>query len=98
MTALEQLQTYLRRLELRLRILAASRGAAAIAGVALVLTVLLVAIGNRLRFAEGVVWPLRILLFAALAVTVSFALAIPLWRLNRRWVTRLAERRVPGFG
>ena len=75
MTALEQLQTYLRRLELRLRILAVSRGAVAIAGAALVLTVLLVAIGNRLRFAEGVVWPLRILLFAALATTVSFALA-----------------------
>lgn len=98
MTALEQLQTYLRRLELRLRILAVSRGAVAIAGAALVLTVLLVAIGNRLRFAEGVVWPLRLLLFAALATTVSFALAIPLWRLNRRWVTRLAEKRVPGFG
>jgi hypothetical protein len=98
MTALEQLQTYLRRLELRLRVLAVSRGALAIAGAALALTVLLVAIGNRLRFAEGVVWPLRILLFAALATTVSFALAIPLWRLNRRWVTRLAEKRVPGFG
>jgi hypothetical protein len=97
MTALEQLQTYLRRLELRLRILAVSRGALAIAAMALVLTVLLVAIGNRLRFAEGVVWPLRILLFAALATTVSFALALPLWRLNRRWVTRLAEKRVPGF-
>ena len=98
MTALEQLQTYLRRLELRMRILAASRGAAAITVVALLLTVLLVAIGNRLRFAEGVVWPLRLLLFAAIAATISFALAIPLWRLNKRWVTRLAERRVPGFG
>src|SRR5690348_5384184 len=98
MTALEQLQTYLRRLELRMRILAASRGAAAITVVALLLTVLLVAIGNRLRFAEDVVWPLRLLLFAAIAATISFALAIPLWRLNKRWVTRLAERRVPGFG
>lgn len=98
MTALEQLQTYLRRLELRMRVLAASRGAAVVTAAALLLTVLLVAIGNRLRFAQGVVWPLRLLLFAALAATISFAVAIPLWRLNKRWVTRLAERRVPGFG
>jgi hypothetical protein len=98
MTALEQLQTYLRRLELRMRVLAASRGAAVVTAAALLLTILLVAIGNRLRFAQGVVWPLRVLLFAALAAVISFAVAIPLWRLNKKWVTRLAERRVPGFG
>ncbi|HEY3937757.1 MAG TPA: hypothetical protein VGL97_10020, partial [Bryobacteraceae bacterium] len=98
MTALEQLNTYLRRMELRLRLLAASRGTAIIAASALLLTVLLVWIANRFRFASDIVLPLRLLLFLVLATAVSFALAIPMFKLNRRWVTRLAERRVPGFG
>ena len=37
------------------------------------------------------------LLFLALAVAVSFVLALPLLKLNRRRVTRIIEQRVPGL-
>ncbi len=97
MTALEQLNAYLRRMELRLRLFAASRGTALVASLALVLTLILVWVSNQYAFAARVVLPLRILLFLALAAAVSFALAIPLLKLNRRRVTRLAERRIGGF-
>jgi hypothetical protein len=98
MTAIVQLDDYLRRVEMRLRLFAASRGAAVIAGAALSLTLLLVWIANRFRFAQDVVLPLRLLLFAALAAAIAFALALPLSKLNRKHVTRLAEQNVPSFG
>ena len=98
MTAIGQLDDYLRRVESRLRLFAASRGAAVTAGAALLLTVLLVWIGNQYRFAENVVLPLRLLLFAAIAAAIAFALAIPLAKLNRKHVTRLAEQQAPDFG
>jgi hypothetical protein len=97
MTALNQVHAYLRSLELRVRLFAAARGIALIAGLALLLTLLLVWISNRYEFAQQVVFPLRILLFVALAAAISFALALPLLRLNRRRITRLAERRFAGF-
>ncbi len=97
MTALNQLNAYLRGLELRVRLFAAARGVAVVAGLALILTVLLVWTGNRYEFAQQVVLPLRILLFLSLAAALSFALALPLLKLNRRRITRLAERRFPGF-
>jgi hypothetical protein len=98
MTAIGQLDDYLRRVESRLRLFAASRGAALTAGGALALTLLLVWIGNQYRFAENVVFPLRLVLFAAIAAAIAFALAIPLAKLNRKRVTRLAERQAPDFG
>ncbi len=98
MTAIGQLDDYLRRVESRLRLFAASRGAAVTAGAALLLTLLLVWIGNQYRFAENVVFPLRLILFAAIAAAIAFALAIPLAKLNRKHVTKLAERQMPDFG
>ncbi len=97
MTALDQVNAYLRRLELRLRLFAASRGAALVATLALVLTIVLVWISNRYEFASHIVFPLRILLFLAIAAMLSLTLAAPLLKLNRRRVTRLAEQRVPQF-
>lgn len=97
MTALQQLNAYLRRMESRFRALAASRGIAAVVALALGLTLLLVWIANRYQFADQIVLPLRILLFAAIALVVAFALAIPLLRANRRRLARLAEKRVPEF-
>ncbi len=97
MTALNQLNEYLRRLELRLRLFTAARGAAVTAAAALILTLVLIWISNRYEFAQQVVFPLRILLFVSLGFAVSFALAVPLLRLNRRRITRLAERRFSGF-
>jgi hypothetical protein len=98
MTALEQLDLYLRRVEARLRLWAASRGIAIVCGAALLLTLLFVWVSNLYQFAGHVVLPLRLLLFAALAMAICFALAIPLSKLTRRRVTRLAEQQVPGFG
>ncbi|MBV9296361.1 MAG: hypothetical protein JO145_12385 [Acidobacteriaceae bacterium] len=97
MTALEQLNAYLRRLQLRLGLFAASRGVALIAALALVLTVLFVWISNRYEFTRSVVFPLRVLVFLALAAAISFLLAIPLLKLNRRRTTQSAEQRVPDF-
>jgi hypothetical protein len=64
----------------------------------LALTLFLVWISNQFRFAAGLVLPLRVLLFAALACAIAFALAIPVSRLNRRFVTKLAEQQAPEFG
>lgn len=97
MTALEQVNGYLRRLEWRLRYLAAARGAALTAGLALVLTLLLVAICNRFQFAQQVVPPVRLLLFAAVASAVAFGLVRPLAKLTRGRVTRIAEGAIPRF-
>ena len=97
MTALEQLNRYLKDVELRLRIFAASRGAAVTMAWALALTVVLVWISNRYKFADGIVLPMRILLFATVAAAIAFALVIPVARLNRRRVTRLAEARAADF-
>jgi hypothetical protein len=97
MTALQQLNAYLKDLERRLRILAASKGAAVSAACALVLTVVLVWIGNRYKFDAGLVLPFRVLLMAGVACAITFALALPVARLNRRRVTRLAESRITDF-
>lgn len=98
MTALHQLESYLKRLENRLRLQASAKGFAASAGCALVLTLALVFIANRYRFADGTVLPLRVLLFAALAAALTFTLALPVARINRRRLTRLAEARTTGLG
>jgi hypothetical protein len=97
MTALEQLNGYVRQVERRLRLFAASRGFAFVAGLALALTVVLVAICNRFQFAQDVVLPLRILLLLAVASIVSFGLAIPLWKITRKRAAHIAEQSVPEF-
>ena len=97
MTALNQVNAYLRHVELRLRLFAAARGAAMVAAVALILTLLLVWIGNRYEFAQHVVLPLRVLLFLCLAAAISLVLVLPLLRLNRRRITQFTERHIPGF-
>ncbi len=97
MTALEQLNGYVRQVERRLRLFAASRGFAFVAGVALGLTLLLVAICNRFQFAQSIVLPLRILLLLAVASIVSFGLAIPLWKVTRKRAAHIAEQSIPKF-
>ncbi len=97
MTALEQLNAYLGRLQQRLRLFAISRGVGIVTATALFLTLALVWIANRFEFAQTLIWPFRVVLFASLATAVSFALLIPLFKVNRRWVTQLAEHRIRGF-
>ena len=97
MTALEQVNRYLRRLETRLRWLAALRGFAATAGLALALTIALAAVCNRYQFALAVVWPLRVLLYLAVGSALALVLVLPVLKLTRKRVTRIAEHTVPGF-
>lgn len=97
MTAQEQLNAYLRRIELRFRLFAASRGIAVVFSLAFGLTLGLVWISNRYEFAQAVVRPLRWLLFFVLAAAISFFLLLPLSKLNRRRVTRLLEKQAPAF-
>ncbi len=68
MTSLQQLNQYLRSVERRLRLIAATRGAAITVLLALLMTVVMVWVSNRFAFAQNVVLPLRILLFCRLLV------------------------------
>src|SRR3954453_18188461 len=97
MTALEQLNAYLKRLESRIKLYALSRGSALVLAMALALTVFFVWISNRYAFAQGVVLPLRIVLFVLLAASISLLLVRPILRLTRRRVTNLIEQRAPEF-
>ncbi len=97
MTALEQVNRYLRQLELRVRLFAASRGLAIAAALALVLTLLLAAICNKFQFASGIILPFRILLYLAVASAISFGVILPLLKLTRKRATQMAEKTIPGF-
>ena len=97
MRPLDELNSYLRKLEARLRLAACSRGAAMLAVLALALTLVLVWIANRLAFSSGSLAGSRFFLFVALALMLAFGLALPLLRLNRRKAARRAEQDVPDF-
>jgi hypothetical protein len=97
MTALQEFEKYLQALEQRFRLTVTSRGVAASIGCALVLTVFLSWFANLHKFAENIILPARILLFAAIAFTITFALAIPVARLTRRRISGIAESRIPEF-
>src|SRR4051794_39036676 len=98
MNPLDQVNAYLRSLESRLRWTAVSRGMAAMTVAALLATIVLVIVINSYAFSEPSLRIARILLFLCVAAAITFGLAIPLSRLNRRRTARLAEERVPEFG
>ena len=97
MNALDQLNSYLQRLEKRLRFLAVSKGTSLVTVSALVITVLLVWIINRYAFSSASLLTARILLFLSVAVAIAFGLVIPLLNLNRRNAARQAEEKFPEF-
>jgi hypothetical protein len=97
MNTREQLNQYLRGLETRLKWLAVSKGAAIFAGVALGVTLALVLVTNALAFSSGSLTVARVILFIALAISVGFALVLPLMRLNQRRTAKRAERTFPEF-
>src|SRR4051794_39583161 len=97
MTALDQLNAYLKRLEARIKLHALSRGTAMVLAIALVLTLFFVWISNRYAFAQNVVLPLRIVLFVVLAAGIAALLLRPILRLTRKRVTNLVEQRAPEF-
>jgi hypothetical protein len=97
MSPLDQLNTYLQRLESRLRLSALSKGTSLVTVSALVITVILVWIINRYAFSSTSLLIARILLFISVATAIAFGLVIPLLRMNRRNAARSAEREFPEF-
>lgn len=97
MSARQQLNSYLNRLEARLRTGAAVRGAAVLTSVALVTTVVLVLIINTFAFSTVSLISARVVLVAALALAAAMGLALPLYTLNSRRAARKAETNFPQF-
>ncbi len=95
MSRREQLNRYIAQVQQRLRLDAGVRGAALVAAVALVATVLLTLILNHYAFPEHALTPARLALFAILCAAVGFGLALPLLRLDRSRSIRQAEATFP---
>jgi hypothetical protein len=98
MNARDQLATYLRQLEKRLRLGAVLRGTAALISIALMTTVVLVLITNAFAFSDVSMIFARVVLVLTLAAVLGWGLAIPWHALNRRRAARHAEAAFPQFG
>jgi len=97
MSAREQLNSYLKDLEKRIRLGTALRGAAVLISAALAATVALVLIINLFAFSRISLTGARLALLFTLGLCAAFGLGIPLLRLNRRWAARKAEGAFPQF-
>ncbi len=97
MNPLEGLAHYLDRLERRLRYFAWTRGAAAVAGAALILTVVIVGVLMLSAFPSYGLILGRFVLFLGIGGAIAAALVIPLMRMNRRRAAQEVEQRHPGF-
>ena len=93
----DQLNSYIRQLERRLRLGAMFRGAAILTSVALAATVVLVLITNALAFSRWSITSARVALLFALVLAVTFGIALPLIALNRRRAAHQAEEMFPEF-
>src|SRR5579862_4523225 len=97
MSPLEGLAQYLDRLERRLRLFAWTRGAAAVVGAALILTILIVAALMWSAFTpSGLIFG-RFVLFLGIGGAIAATLVVPLMRMNRRRAAQEVEQRHPGF-
>src|SRR6516225_2157274 len=97
MSKWDQLDSYLRQLERRVRLSALLRGGAVVTAAALITTLVLVFITNAFAFSQGSLTSARVALFLALALAVGFGLALPLHALTRRRVAGKAEVAFPQF-
>ena len=97
MSKWDQLDSYLKQLERRVRLAALLGGAALVTAAALTTTLVLVLITNAFAFSHGSLTSARVALFLVLAVAVGFGLALPLSALNRRRVAGKAEAAFPQF-
>jgi hypothetical protein len=97
MSTRDELNSYIGQLQRRLRLGVALRGAAVLAGTALATTVVLVLILNAFAFSHASVGTARAILVCGLILVLSFFLAIPLARLNRRNAVGQAENLFPQF-
>jgi hypothetical protein len=91
MSKRNELNSYIARLQHRLRLGAWLRGAAIFTGTALVVTVGLVLLLNHYAFPAHGVTGARLALLGALAAVAGFGIALPLMRLTRARVVREAE-------
>jgi hypothetical protein len=97
MSQRDELNLYIRRVQQRLRLDAGLRGAAVVACVALVATIVLTLILNAYAFPEGGLAPARLALLAVLIAAICFGVAWPLWRLTWRRSVGQAEAKFPEF-
>ena len=98
MSARQELDSYIRQLERRVRLDTLSRGAAILASAALGATVVLVLLANARAFSDGSVVGARLVLICVLAFAASLGLAIPIRALepsSRRRESRGDVSRVP---
>jgi hypothetical protein len=97
MSKQSELNSYLSRLQQRLRLGVSLRGVAMFTGTALIATVALVLILNRYAFPAHGVTGARWILIAALVVVAAAGVVWPLVRLNRARTVREAERLHPAL-
>src|SRR5665213_297272 len=97
MNPLEGLGQYLDRLERRLRVVTWTRGAAAIAGAALALTLAIVSVLIWSAFSPSSLLMGRFVLFLGIGAAMAVALIVPLMRMNRRRAAQEGEHKHPGF-
>ena len=91
MSKRNELNSYIARLQQRLRLGAWLRGAAIFTGTALIVTVALVLLLNHYAFPAHGVTGARLALLAVLAAVAGFGIALPLVRLTRARAVREAE-------
>ena len=92
-----ELNSYITRLQQRLRVGVWLRGAAIFTGTALAITVALVLLLNRLAFPAHGVTAGRLTIFVALAVAAVFGIALPVIGVTREWAVGKAEAANPGL-
>ncbi|QNI31433.1 hypothetical protein H7849_20505 [Alloacidobacterium dinghuense] len=97
MSRRDELNSYIARLQQRLRLGAWLRGAALFTGTALIVTVALVLLLNHLAFPSQGVAGARLALFAALAATAVLGIALPLIHLTRTHAVSQTEAAYPEF-
>src|SRR5579862_657131 len=97
MSSQQQLRSYISELKKRLRLGTMLKGAAILTSAALVATVVLVLVANALAFSSASITGARLALAFIVIAAISFGLAIPLARVNRRRAALEAERLFAGF-
>ena len=93
-----ELDSFIARLQQRLRLGAWLRGAAIFTGTALAVTVALVLVLNQLAFPAQDITLSRVFIFLALAAAAAFGIALPVVRLTRAQAVRRAEIASPALG
>jgi len=92
-----ELNSYIAKLQQRLRLGAWLRGAAIFTGTALAVTVAMVLVLKQFAFPAHGVTAARLTIFVALAVAGVFGIAVPLIRATREWAVRYAEAANPAL-